>query len=137
MTDEVVSRSEFLGNPNGVDTPSHEILLCPLTSGFPANLVDLEPFSFTLVELVASNATTRSHISQHRTSVVRPLIVDRSAKNKETTVNSTYIAIRSSLPSESDGIAWFCVREESSFSGIVTASERKVLGTIIRILSVD
>jgi len=119
MTDEVVPRSETLGNLNGGDTPSHEINLYPLIFGFLANLVDLEPFSFTLVEPVASNGTTRSHISQHGTNVVRPQ------------------AITSSPPVESDSITWICVSDEISWSGIGTASECRVLGTLIRVLCAD
>ena len=139
MTDEIVPVSEILGDQNGSDASFHKIILYPLrviNPRFLADLVDFEPFSFSLVEFVASNGTTRSHISQHGTNVVRPL-VDRSATNKGTIVKSTYRAITGSPPVESDVITWICISNESSWTRIGTTRECRVVGTLIRILFAD
>jgi hypothetical protein len=51
-----------------------QIGLCPVTiSVFPADLLDLEPFRCGDIELVAGGRSTRSHVGQHGSGVVRPL----------------------------------------------------------------
>jgi hypothetical protein len=120
MTDKVVPWSDIGRDPNGCNASGHKIILYPFgIVGFPADLVNLEPLSVSLVELVASNGSTRSHICQHGSNVVRPL------------------AITSSPPVKSDNIAWICVSNESSWTGIGTACKSRVVGTLIRILRAD
>jgi hypothetical protein len=120
MTDEIVPWGDVLGDSNGRGSTVEKIVLEPFaTAGFPASLVDLEPLSVSLVELVAGNGATRSHVCQLGTSVVRPL------------------AITSRPPVKSNGIAWIDIGYKSSWSGIGTACNCGIVGTLVRILRAD
>jgi hypothetical protein len=117
MADKIVPSGDIAGDPHGRDASVLEIVLHPITTvGFPADLVDLEPLSVSLVELVAGNGTTRSHICQHGTNVVRPL------------------ATTSSPPVKGDRIARICVGDERGWAGVGTACESDVVSTLVRIL---
>jgi hypothetical protein len=120
MANEVVPRSDILGEPNGRDASGEKVVLDPFSAvGFPADFVDLEPLGVCLVELVASNGSTGSHICQHGTNVVRPR------------------AITSSPPVESDSVAGIGSSGESSWTGVGAACKRRVVGTLVRILGAD
>lgn len=74
MTDKVVAWSNILGNLGGCEISVLNLILYPqlLVVGILADLVNLEPLGARLVELVARNGPTRSHISKHGSDVVRP-----------------------------------------------------------------
>jgi hypothetical protein len=60
MTDEVVAWSDVLGDLNGRESSILDLILYPktLVGGILADLVNLEPLSVGLVELVARNGPT-------------------------------------------------------------------------------
>ena len=87
MTNKILPWGDILGNPNGCDTPFEKSILYPfaIVVGIPADLVDLEPLCVSLVELVARHGSTRSHICQHGSDVVRPL---RSISNERMIISA-------------------------------------------------
>jgi hypothetical protein len=117
MADKIVPRGNISGDPDGCDASVHEIALHPFTAvGFLAYLVDLEPLGVSLVELAARNGTTRSHICQHGSNVVRPR------------------ATISRPPVKSDTIARICISNERRWAGIWTACKSRIVGALIGIL---
>jgi len=120
MADNIIARSDVVGDLNGRDASVEKIVLDPFgTVGFSADLVDLEPLSVGLVELVAGDGSTRGQVCQHGSDVMWPL------------------AIISRPPVEADGIARIRISDEGSWAGIGTAGESRVVCALVGILCAD
>jgi len=117
---EIVAGRDVLWDLHSGSTSVEKIDLHPVgTVGFSADLVDLEPFGAGLVELVACGGSTRGHVSQHRTNVMRPFLVVCGP------------------PVEADGISRIGVCDEGSWAGIGATGDGWVCGTLVGILSAD
>jgi hypothetical protein len=117
MADKIVAGGDVLGDLNGCYTSIEKVLLYPVgTVWFPPDLVNLEPLSAGLIELVASDGATGGHVCQHRPNVMWPR------------------AITGRSPVETDSVAWVCICDEGSWTGIGSAGESRVGGAFVGIL---
>lgn len=123
MADNIIARSDVVGDLNGRDASVEKIVLDPFgTVGFSADLVDLEPLSVGLVELVAGDGSTRGQ---------QPTI------GMMMITGGHYLAIISRPPVEADGIARIRISDEGSWAGIGTAGESRVVCALVGILCAD
>ena len=99
-----------------------KILLNPfiLIIGFPANLIDLEPFRLCSVELVTGSTGTLSHVGDHGTNVMRPRLAGLATS-----------------PEERHFTSGFCGRNNLSFPSVGATVHGGVEGTLDRRNVVD
>ena len=83
VADKVVAGGEVLGEGDGEGVAVHDVLLEPRRAvRLLADLVDLEPFGLTGIELVTGRALAFGEVCEHWACVVRPLYIYGYGINK-------------------------------------------------------